>query len=235
MIKNLSFNFQSSNAKFFSLTLPLDESKMKSMQSWLPNSLKNAHQKRQNEFLAGRYCAIQAAKQLNVDLLTLPINPHDRAPEWPENLTGSLSHSKKMAIAAVALRIKGLMIGVDLENIISLERVEIIEGIVASKNELKIIHAFSRPDKLSLYTLLFSAKESIYKALYPFCQTFINFEEVEMIQLDLSKADCILKLTSQRNELHSFQGEYRIQFKFYENSVITFTESIFDSFRGSHD
>jgi 4'-phosphopantetheinyl transferase EntD len=235
MMRGLAINFQSSNAKFFSLRLPLEESELKMMQSWLPQSLKKAHKKRQNEFLAGRFCAFHASKQLNVDLLSLPINANDRSPQWPEHLIGSISHSKKMAIAAVAIRTKGLMIGVDLENIISFERIEIIEGIVASKNELKIIHSCSNEDKLSLYTLLFSAKEALYKALYPFCQTFINFEEVEMIRLDLTRANCILKLSSPKKELHSFQGEYHIQFNFYENSVITFTESIFDNFRGSHD
>lgn len=74
----------------------------------------NAVQKRRREFAAGRAAARQAMRHLGAGPQPV-LAGADRAPVWPEGLTGSISHTRScaMAVLAPAKAVQGL--GIDLE------------------------------------------------------------------------------------------------------------------------
>ena len=81
----------------------------------------------------------------------------DRAPVWPEGLVGSISHDQSGAIAIVAKRHRMLGVGIDIEPAAPLP--EELAGSVLMRGE-------RGGDGLS-GRAIFSAKECVYKALYP--------------------------------------------------------------------
>lgn len=125
-------------------------------------ALRGAGPKRRREFRAGRACARRALARLGVSPGPLPAGA-DRAPLWPPGVVGSLSHTAGLCVAAVGRRSELRGLGVDAER----------RGAVGAKLLARIAREAERewmarapaPPGLDWPTLLFSAKESVYKAL----------------------------------------------------------------------
>src|SRR4030081_3796126 len=58
----------------------------------LPQALRHATQKRQREFLAGRWCAEKALQCLGAGSTHVAM-AKDRAPIWPAGVVGSITHT----------------------------------------------------------------------------------------------------------------------------------------------
>jgi 4'-phosphopantetheinyl transferase EntD len=93
------------------------------------------------------------------------------APVWPAGIVGSLAHDSCVAVAAVALRHDFAGVGIDIEPAESLPA-DLVD-LVATPSERRNIGAYGG-------RLLFSAKEAVYKAVYPLDQTFLDFHDVEI-------------------------------------------------------
>src|SRR6202165_5059978 len=85
--------------------------------SRLPQALRFATQKRQREFLAGRWCAEQALQRLGAGSTHVAMAA-DRAPIWPDGVVGSITHTGNFAAAAVAWAADIAGLGIDSEQII---------------------------------------------------------------------------------------------------------------------
>jgi 4'-phosphopantetheinyl transferase EntD len=129
------------------------------------------------EFRPGRDCARRALLRLGVNAVAIPVGPR-REPLWPAGIVGSLSHAGPVAAAAVARREAFAAIGLDIETDAPLDPALI--GIICRPEE---IHGLPAAGAGARAKLLFSAKESVYKALWPLVQRFIDFQEVE-VRLD---------------------------------------------------
>lgn len=113
---------------------------------------------RRQEFLAGRLAAERA--QAALGFAPRPVLAgQDRAPIWPARLTGSISHASGVAMAVVARNDAVLALGVDIERRLPLAP-EIAETVLLPEEA-----GFLKHDADG--SLLFSAKEAVYKALYP--------------------------------------------------------------------
>ncbi|WP_020594002.1 4'-phosphopantetheinyl transferase family protein [Kiloniella laminariae] len=141
----------------------------------LPESLNNAIPKRQAEFLAGRYCAGKACKNITGAFETFPIGAA-REPLWPKGLQGSISHTAGYAIAAVC---KNRTIGLDVEELVPLADYETIRKYVCTEAEISLLLEILPPQQA--LTAIFSAKEAIYKAIYPLVQQFVDFHEMTCV------------------------------------------------------
>lgn len=140
----------------------------------LAHSLRNAVPKRQAEFLAGRYCLRRAEQALNGQRSEIAVGI-DRAPVWPPGLAGSVSHVEGYALAVVCASQGGRSIGIDVERLSEqLEPEEVLRQ-VATPEELFLIRHLGDARG---FTVMFSAKEAIYKALYPSARRYIDFNEV---------------------------------------------------------
>jgi len=70
----------------------------------------------------------------------------------------------------------------DLENVLSLERAERLAGEILTADELQRMARLPREQHARLVTLTFSAKESLFKALYPIVQKRFYFEHAEVVE-----------------------------------------------------
>ncbi|WP_026077779.1 4'-phosphopantetheinyl transferase [Pseudomonas sp. PAMC 26793] len=146
-----------------------------------PASIQRSVAKRQAEFLAGRLCARAALQQLD-GLDCVPAIGEDRAPIWPAHISGSITHSTGHAAAIVAHKAQWRGLGMDLENLLTLERAERLAGEILTPDELQRMAAGPREQVAQLVTLTFSAKESLFKALYPIVQKRFYFEHAELLE-----------------------------------------------------
>lgn len=131
--------------------------------------------RRQQEFATGRVLAREAMVELSVSPRAIPAGSQ-RQPLWPEGLLGSISHSRDFACAVVARSGTGLLgIGADLERFGRLDPK--LHERLFSAAEQRRIEQFG-PE---FGTALFSAKEAVYKAVFPTGQKYIGFKEVEVL------------------------------------------------------
>ena len=103
----------------------------------LPSSLIKARPKRQAEYLAGRYCAMEGLKALGSNKLIVPTNK-DRSPGWPDGYIGSITHSNGLALAAVGKSQQFRAIGVDAEEIVLTARAERLSTAVLLPEDLQL-------------------------------------------------------------------------------------------------
>ena len=145
---------------------------------WLPHhaQLADAGRKRKSDHLAGR---IAAAHALNERVIP-GIGPSGE-PLWPQGISGSITHSGTQAMAVVTQY--PALIGIDCETILSEnEAWEIKDGIIDMQEE-PVLSRSGYPFALAL-TLAFSAKESLFKALFPQVQAWMGFDSARITLLD---------------------------------------------------
>ncbi len=138
--------------------------------------------KRLNEFRASRHCAKEALNQLGITQFPLLTNEH-RAPNWPDRIVGSISHTNGRCIA-VACQVKNLRsIGIDVELSEPLKS-ELLSQIITPIEQKQLFetnspHVYAK--------LIFSIKESIFKCLHPIYLTWIGFKDLS-VKLDFENA-----------------------------------------------
>ncbi|WP_198535375.1 4'-phosphopantetheinyl transferase family protein [Salinivibrio kushneri] len=149
----------------------------------MPEAIRRAVCKRQAEFLAGRYLAKKVQMSLGVMPIEIAIGD-SRAPVWPSAWTGSISHNDSLAICAMTPQSNEHEgVGIDIESVIDVEKATEMEGVVFTEKERGRLPSDAR-DISWLMTLLFSAKESIFKALYPQVQCYFDFLDVTFLRMD---------------------------------------------------
>ncbi|MBD8100586.1 4'-phosphopantetheinyl transferase superfamily protein [Pseudomonas fluorescens] len=146
-----------------------------------PASIQRSVAKRQAEFLAGRLCAREALQRLD-NLDCVPAIGEDRAPIWPGHISGSITHSTGHAAAIVAHKAQWRGLGMDLENLLTLERAERLAGEILTPDEVQRMASLPREQAALLVTLTFSVKESLFKALYPLVHQRFYFEHAEVVE-----------------------------------------------------
>lgn len=123
------------------------------------------------EFVAGRQAARRAMAALGY--ASAPISAgRDRAPVWPEGLSGSISHAEGIAAAAVRA---GAPLGLDLEADAELE-VD-LWPLICNPAELEALPIAYRGLAVRQ---AFAAKEAVYKAQYPLTGQLIGFDAVSI-------------------------------------------------------
>lgn len=139
---------------------------------WLAG--RTLHPQREAEFRAGRACARQALAQLGIHNWPLLPAP-TREPQWPTGVVGSITHSGSYCAAAVASERVCAGLGIDVEAIDRLR--DDMAALICSGREpdrLAARGAEARP----MLALLFSAKESVFKAVFP--HTRVPFEPADV-------------------------------------------------------
>ncbi|MBP4049400.1 4'-phosphopantetheinyl transferase superfamily protein [Chromobacterium violaceum] len=145
-----------------------------------PDTLARAVPKRKAEYLAARYlCQLLLAER---GLPTAVGSGQHRQPLWPEGWTGTITHSDETAVVALAPSGEGLMLGLDLERWMSDKTADNVHEGILVPGEREAL-AGPRPFPHAL-TLAFSAKESLFKALYPRVGQYFDFNAAEMTRVD---------------------------------------------------
>ncbi|NWE23235.1 4'-phosphopantetheinyl transferase, partial [Pseudomonas sp. P7548] len=100
----------------------------------------------------------------------------------PAHISGSITHSTGHAAAIVGHKAQWRGLGMDLENVLSLERAERLAGEILTVDELQRMATVPREQIALGVTLTFSVKESLFKALYPIVQKRFYFEHAEVVE-----------------------------------------------------
>lgn len=182
-----------------------------------PSMLDKAVVKRRAEYLAVRYAARQLLQNAGCDGHV--DTSSSREPVWPAGWCGSLSHTRGHAIAIIAPCNSGLTPGIDIEMFDAKTMRETAE-MFTSVDERQLLAACGLAYETALL-IAFSAKESLFKALYPEVKCFFGFEAARIGSIDTAAHSIILELTQpltpERKQGCQFNGQYLIE----ENRVIT--------------
>lgn len=147
-----------------------------------PANFHNAVSKRKAEFIAGRMASHNRLKAFGNNE-QVRVN-EDKSPAWPEGFTGSITHDGGIACAVVAPKDGDThSIGIDLcVSMTDNDAMQVADNI-GTLDELNrfIGTSFFTGDSLRL---IFSAKESLYKAVYPLIKRFVDFKEVEIMTVE---------------------------------------------------
>lgn len=135
--------------------------------------------KRRAEFLAGRYAAQQALQQLG--LPAVPGRNEDGSPSWPAAVVGSITHGAGRALCAVARSSELRSLGIDAERLMSESAKEELMARICSDAERALLRSSLSAPEAHLVTFAFSAKESLYKCLYPLMGRFMDFSAAQVV------------------------------------------------------
>ncbi|MEV5536739.1 4'-phosphopantetheinyl transferase superfamily protein [Saccharopolyspora shandongensis] len=137
-----------------------------------------ARDKRRREFTTGRWCAHQALSRLGMPPAPL-LRGERGAPQWPAGILGSITHCTGYRAAVAARAEEVHTVGIDAEphaplpdgvlNVVSLE---------VERADLARLSA-ARPDT-HWDRILFSCKETVYKAWYPITGRWLGFEDARL-------------------------------------------------------
>ncbi|MDA7430257.1 4'-phosphopantetheinyl transferase superfamily protein [Primorskyibacter aestuariivivens] len=136
-----------------------------------PETLKHAVPKRQAEFLAGRLIANTALRMLGFGPGKIGRGAFGE-PLWPDGIRGSITHSK--GFAAVWLTTEAWHPGLDAEHMPSPSAIEAIRSGVLTEAER------ARPLSNRDHVAVFSAKEALFKALFPLVGKRFGFGAAEL-------------------------------------------------------
>jgi 4'-phosphopantetheinyl transferase EntD len=139
--------------------------------------VRRAVPRRRSEFAAGRACAREALRQLGITGFPL-VAGVDRAPIWPTGVIGSLTHCEGLCGVAVARQGAIRSLGLDAEAAAALP--EDLVHRVCTAAEIRWARTAAAPTGGDWFTLMFSAKESVYKCWYPIMRRNLDFPDVQL-------------------------------------------------------
>jgi 4'-phosphopantetheinyl transferase EntD len=133
--------------------------------------------RRRREFAAGRACARLGLSRLGFPPAPL-LSGSDRAPLWPEGAVGSITHCPGYAAAAVARAAEMRGLGIDAE--VNQPLPEGVAELVCTPAE-RTWAAAAPAGMINWPTLIFSAKESVYKAWQPLTGDWLGYLDAELM------------------------------------------------------
>ncbi|EGQ9933734.1 4'-phosphopantetheinyl transferase superfamily protein [Vibrio vulnificus] len=180
-----------------------------------PKNIDNAVRSRQIEFFAGRLLAKRALEELGSFHTDVSIGIH-REPLWPSGFVGSITHSKNI-IGVLVLRNNNLLVGMDIEHQIASEQSESLSNILSNK-ELTLL-AQNGLSKVESFTIGFSAKETLFKAVFPRVKRYLDFDQSTLFKFDSNR--CCIDI-----ELHIDRVSRRYKVLFVDLGIFLITSLI---------
>ncbi len=172
--------------------------------------VERAVEKRRREFTTARACARDALADLGQPRRAIPTGPHGE-PLWPTGIVGSITHCDGYRACALARAAELSTLGVDAEPNLPLP--DGLIGDIALPEERELLRELARRDPGTHWDrLLFSIKESIYKAWFPLAERWLGFEDA-VVAIDWQKQSFSALLLVpgpllDGRELRGFRGEW---------------------------
>jgi 4'-phosphopantetheinyl transferase EntD len=144
-------------------------------------AISRADEKRRKEFSTARMCAHDALRKLG--MRPSPVLPGLRGePQWPSGVVGSITHCAGYRGVVLGVTSKVTTIGIDSEPNEPLLQ-GVLDAISLPEERESLRKLAGRHPRVHWDRLLFSAKESVYKAWFPLTKRWLDFEDV-MINID---------------------------------------------------
>ncbi|GLW46306.1 4'-phosphopantetheinyl transferase [Streptomyces sp. NBRC 14336] len=133
---------------------------------------------RRREFATTRRCARLSLAALG--LTARPLLPGPRGePLWPEGVVGALSHCAGYRVAAVARATDLAALGIDAETAGPLPD-GVLEAVSLPAERAELARLRAVEPQVPWDRVLFSAKESVYKAWFPSARSMLGFDQARL-------------------------------------------------------
>jgi len=177
------------------------------------------HFERKKEFILGRFLAYQLYQELTSKTLSDLESGPDRSPTWPTDIVGSIAHNKDFVCVAIAYKLKVRSIGLDLE--VLKRGSQKIKSKILIEDDLKNHPSFSEDE---LVTFIFSAKEALFKLLYPIVKKFFGFDYAYVSFIDINRKSFKIHLKKDLDLEFNLNGKASFDghFELINGSVLTF-------------
>ena len=177
--------------------------------------------KRKAEFKLGRICAHEALKRFNLESVPILRNPYTREPCWPESIHGSITHSGNLSAVAVGSTRDISGIGLDLEDLS--RKIDFkLRKHICLKDELEWLKKFKPEQANRNLRIIFSAKESIFKCLFPISKTYLHFKDAN-INVNLDEYNFSYKLSRACSGITEVGFEHKGFFAIKNDFLLTST------------
>lgn len=185
-----------------------------------PHALLASVPQRRAEFLAGRLAVQAAAGYLHLPMVRVGMG-QQRQPLWPEGLSGSISHDRGRTVAAVSLSPHA--IGLDIVPDLDQQSAELLLPAVACADEFNLLQqALPHWREDDCVALLFSAKESLYKALFPRVGRVFDFLDVTLDSVDGQCRSLQLLLTTTLSSRAKARQGYQVFWQLIDGGQVTY-------------
>ncbi len=169
-----------------------------------------AVEKRQREFTTARACAREALARLGQPPRPILSGPKGE-PLWPPGIVGSITHCDGYRACAVAPASELMTIGVDAEPDLPLPD-GLLADIALPEERALLRDLAQRAPGTHWDRLLFSIKESIYKAWFPLAERWLGFEDA-VVAIDWERQSFAARVlvpgpVIDGRELRSFHGSW---------------------------
>lgn len=138
----------------------------------------DAIDKRRREFATVRACARRAMTELGRAPQPVPSCPRG-APCWPPGLVGSMTHCDGYRAAALARATDLASVGIDAEPHAPLPQ-DVLDAVCLPSEQWRLRYLSARHPAVHWDQLLFSAKESVYKAWFPLTGDRLDFVDADI-------------------------------------------------------
>ena len=148
--------------------------------------------KRKQLFMQGRLAAHQALEKLGVQNHGPILRAERKRPLFQRGIVGSITHSDTTAAAIVGKETDWRGLGIDIENIFTSLEPAIIAKI-CGPSERMFFESLLKAEQAKAATIFFSAKEAIYKCVFPVIETFFGFHDATLYpNEDTSEIEVVL-------------------------------------------
>jgi 4'-phosphopantetheinyl transferase EntD len=172
-------------------------------------AISRAVEARRTQYAAARHLARALLSELGYGRPAL-LNRDDRSPIWPYGVVGSITHTEHWCGVAMAEASQVRGVGIDAETVgrmdapvatrvLTARERRAVERLDLPRENDASGHAQS-PSPMDWATLLFSAKEAVYKCIFPTVQRFVGFEEVE---IDVDVASSCFEVSAKSDQLRA--------------------------------
>lgn len=179
-----------------------------------PTNINSLSIQRKASFLAGRLAVKNAFLDLDIRPENIKAGLH-KQPIWPNNIVGSISHCNSYSIATLN-NISSYIeenIGIDFQDIISQKDIELIRNTVLTEPELNFLGMDEEGwNQEQIFTLIFSAKESYFKAMYPQVRQYFNFIDITISSIDFTIQQLTIAVEKKMNVQIDLEKEYQVNF-----------------------
>lgn len=180
-----------------------------------------AIQRRVHEFEAGRCLSASVLLAAGASTTFVGVNANG-APRWPEGFIGSIAHTRRFIGVAVAPVRQIRSLGIDIEHIFDASQVADVSKLCLTESERRMLRR-APISACRFATLCFSAKESIYKCLWPMYGASIEFNEVELVQFDERTGDLKFAILSDFDVGLRKSDQIEVTSRFWGECVLTAT------------
>ncbi|PTV49663.1 4'-phosphopantetheinyl transferase family protein [Acinetobacter seifertii] len=185
-----------------------------------PLKIAQARVERKNEYLCGRVLA-QAVLNHHFGLDQPITSMHEPLPIWPSHVLGSISHSQNKLI--VALSSHAIYLGIDIEHWVTSEFARESAHLVLTSSEFDLWKnkAAEFFDFARYVSLIFSIKESLYKAVYPTAKQYIDFLEASIVDINFENQTLTLTFLPEIQQRYQLLVQYQGGWTIEKDHIMT--------------